>query len=405
MALTVKRVARLTKPGRYRDGVVRGLYLQVMSASNRSWLLRYALGGHERWLGLGSADTFSLAEARARAHAARRLLADKIDPLTVRRAERAERTAAAAKHQTFRVVAEQYDAAHGAGWSKKHRANFLASLQRYAFPTIGDLPVSAIDEALVLAVLRPIWHVRTITAKRVRRRIAAVMDYAAASGYRTGENPARWRGHLQHLLPSPEKITQVQHFAALPYAELPAFMSELRAVPGSAARALEFLILTAARTGEVLGATHDEIDLDNRTWTLSPARMKAGREHRVPLSRQAMLLLRTLPRDTTGNSLFIGSRAGSAIAEDAMRDVLAALRPGLTVHGFRSTFRVWAEEQTSFAAVVCEQALAHNVGNATERVYRRTDLFAKRVRLMQQWADFCYTPLGVRDATPLRGRT
>jgi len=265
--------------------------------------------------------------------------------------------------------------------------------------------VSAIDEALVLAVLRPIWHVRTITAKRVRRRIAAVMDYAAASGYRTGENPARWRGHLQHLLPSPEKITQVQHFAALPYAELPAFMSELRAVPGSAARALEFLILTAARTGEVLGATHDEIDLDNRTWTLSPARMKAGREHRVPLSRQAMLLLRTLPRDTTGNSLFIGSRAGSAIAEDAMRDVLAALRPGLTVHGFRSTFRVWAEEQTSFAAVVCEQALAHNVGNATERVYRRTDLFAKRVRLMQQWADFCYTPLGVRDATPLRGRT
>jgi integrase len=230
------------------------------------------------------------------------------------------------------------------------------------------------------------------------------MDYAAASGYRSGENPARWRGHLQHLLPSPENIVTVQHFAALPYAELPALMSELRAVPGSAARALEFLILTAARTGEVLGANWDEIDLDNRTWTLSPARMKAGREHRVPLSQQAVSLLRALPRDAVGNALFIGSKAGSAIAENAMRDVLAGLRPGHTVHGFRSTFRTWAEEQTSFAAVVCEQALAHKVGSATERAYRRTDLFAKRTRLMQQWADFCNSPIGVRGATPLRGR-
>jgi integrase len=398
-------VARLTTPGRYRDGLVRGLYLQVMSASNRSWLLRYALGGHERWLGLGSVETFSLAEARERAHAARQLLADKIDPLTVRRAERAERSAAAAKHKTFKIVVEQYYAAHGAGWSKKHRANSLASLQRYAYPLIGELPVSSIDEALVLQVLQPIWLARTVTAKRLRRRIAAVMDFAAASGYRTGENPARWRGHLQHLLPSPEKIVTVQHFAALPYAELPAFMSELRAVPGSAARALEFLILTAARTGEVLGANWDEIDLDNRTWTLSAARMKAGREHRVPLSQQAMSLLRALPRDAVGTVLFIGSKAGSAIGEDAMRDVLVGLRSGHTVHGFRSTFRTWAEEQTSFAAVVCEQALAHVVGSSVERSYRRTDLFLKRARLMQAWADFCNSPLGVRDATPLRGRT
>jgi integrase len=231
------------------------------------------------------------------------------------------------------------------------------------------------------------------------------MDYAAASGYRSGDNPARWRGHLQHLLPSPEKIVTVQHFAALPFAGLPAFMSELRAVPGSAARALEFLILTAARTGEILGANWDEVDLDNRTWTLSAARMKSRRGHKVPLSQQAMTLLRALPRDAVGNALFIGSKAGGAIAEDAMRDVLAALRPGLTVHGFRSTFRTWAEEQTSFAAVVCEQALAHNVGTATERAYRRTDLFAKRTRLMQAWADFCNSPIGVRDATPLRGRT
>ena len=404
MALTVKRVARLTKPGRYRDGAVRGLYLQVMSASNRSWLLRYALHGQERWLGLGSVETFSLAEARQRAHAARQLLADKIDPLTVRRSERAERSVAAARHKTFRVVAEQYDAAHGAGWSKKYRANFLASLQRYVYPTIGDLPVSAIDEALVLQVLQPIWHTRTVTAKRLRRGVAAVMDYAAASGYRTGENPARWRGHLQHLLPSPEKITQVQHFAALPYAELPAFMSELRAVPGSAARALEFLILTAVRTGSVSGATRDEINLDSRSWVLSAARMKAGREHRVPLSQQAVSLLCALPRDATGNALFIGSRAGIAIGEAAMRDVLAGLRPGLTVHGFRSTFRTWAEERTSFPSVVAEQALAHTIGNAVERSYRRTTLYEQRARLMQQWADFCYTPLGVGAATPLRAR-
>ena len=383
---------------------MRGLYLQVMSASNRSWLLRYALHGQERWLGLGSVETFSLAEARQRAHAARQLLADKIDPLTVRRSERAERSVAAARHKTFRVVAEQYDAAHGAGWSKKYRANFLASLQRYVYPTIGDLPVSAIDEALVLQVLQPIWHTRTVTAKRLRRGVAAVMDYAAASGYRIGENPARWRGHLQHLLPSPEKIVTVQHFAALPYAELPEFMSELRAVPGSAARALEFLVLTAARTDEARGATHDEIDLDNRTWTLSPARMKAGREHRVPLSQQAMTLLRALPRDATVNALFIGSRAGIAIGEAAMRDVLAGLRPGLTVHGFRSTFRTWAEERTSFPSVVAEQALAHTIGNAVERSYRRTTLYEQRARLMQQWADFCYTPLGVGAATPLRAR-
>ena len=267
MALTVKRVARLTKPGRYRDGAVRGLYLQVMSASNRSWLLRYALHGQERWLGLGSVETFSLAEARQRAHAARQLLADKIDPLTVRRSERAERSVAAARHKTFRVVAEQYDAAHGAGWSKKYRANFLASLQRYVYPTIGDLPVSAIDEALVLQVLQPIWHTRTVTAKRLRRGVAAVMDYAAASGYRIGENPARWRGHLQHLLPSPEKIVTVQHFAALPYAELPEFMSELRAVPGSAARALEFLVLPAARTDEARGPP-----MMRSIWTIGPGR-------------------------------------------------------------------------------------------------------------------------------------
>jgi integrase len=258
------------------------------------------------------------------------------------------------------------------------------------------LPVGAIDEPLVLAVLKPIWATKTVTAGRVRTRIAAVLDFANAAGYRSGTNPARWEGNLEHLLRRPEKIATVKHMPALPYAELPTFMTELRGVAGVAARTLEFTVLTAARTGEVIGARWSELDLVNAVWTVPAARMKAGKEHRVPLAQQSVALLRALPRE--GDMVFPGTKAGSAIGNVAMFRVLKALRPDITVHGFRSTFRVWAEERTAFPAIVPELALAHAVGSAVER----TTLYDHRVRLMQAWADFFDVPMVAPAVLPLR---
>ena len=375
MALTVRRLRRLTQPGRYLDAA--GLYLQVVSPTNRSWLLRYELRGKKRWMGLGSVATFSLEEAR--------------------RAECAQQAAAAARNKTFAAVTAEYFDAHAGSWgSRKHRADFARTLKTHA-AALHNLPVADIDEPLVLSVLQPIWSAKIVTAKRLRQRIASVLDFAAAAGYRSGSNPARWEGHLEHLLAAPAKRA-VKHLAALPYAELPAFMAELRAVPGSAARALEFAILTAG-----IGARwSSEIDLANAVWIVPAQRMKGGREHRVPLSAQAIRLLRALPRE--GDFVFIGAKTGTAIGNLAMFRILKRLRADVTTHGFRSTFRVWTEERTSFPSVVAEQALAHAIGNAVERSYRRTDLFAKRTRLMQAWADFCDAPIGVRHAVPLRAR-
>src|SRR5262249_8434814 len=401
MTLSVKKIARLTARGRYFDA--HGLYLQVMSPTNRSWLLRYELGGRRRWMGLGSAATFTLAEARERALAARKLLADGIDPLVARRAERAERAAAAAKSRTFAQVASEFFDTHSVGWrNRKHHADFKNSLRHAAL--LAAQPVAAIDEALVLAVLQPLWTTKTITAGRVQQRIPSIMDFAVACGYRSaGPNPARWKGHLEHLLPKPDKITVVKHMPSLPYGELPGFMAELRAVPGTAARALEFLILTAARTGEAIAAAWSELDLDAAQWLIPGARMKTGKEHRVPLSTQAVELLRALPRE--GDVVFLGSKAGHRIGALAMYRVLKTLRRDITVHGFRSTFRTWTEERTSFPAVVAELSLAHSIGSAVEKAYRRTDLIEQRARLMQAWADFCTMPVVERDVVPLGSRS
>jgi integrase len=398
MPLTLKRIARLTRPGRYLDA--HGLYLQVMSATNRSWLLRYELRGKKHWLGLGSLATFTLEEARQRARRARQLLADGINPLDAKRAERAQQAIAAAKNKTFSAVAAEFFDAHAGSWSRKHHAAWQRTLATHAYPSIGNLPVAAIDEALVLNVLQPIWGSKTVTAKRLRLRIASVLDFASAAGYRNGSNPARWEGHLQHLLAAPEKIATVRHMPALPYTELPAFLTEIRALSGFPARALEFAILTAARTGEVTGARWSEIDLINATWTIPGARMKAGKEHRVPLSRQAVALLRALPRES--QFVFVGPKAGTAIGAIAMWRCLRRLRNDIAVHGFRSSFRTWVEEQTSFPAVIAEEALAHVIGNAVQRAYRRTDLFNKRQRLMQMWADFISAPRTKAAITPIR---
>lgn len=394
MPLTVKQIAKLTEPGRYRDE--RGLYLQVMSPTNRSWLLRFERDGRERWMGLGSAKTFTLEEARERARDARKLLADGIDPLEAKRASRAARALASAKVLTFKQAAERYFEDHSRKWSNpKHRAQFTSTLESYVYPHIGDLPVATLDTALMLKVLEAknggserFWTAVPETASRVRRRIEWVLDWAAVRGYRTGDNPARWKGHLDQVLPATTELRETKHHPSLPYTDTPLFMAELANREGIGARALEFAILTAARTGEVIGATWGEIDLTTNTWVVPKDRMKARREHRVPLSPAASALLEKLPRE--GDFVFPGGRKGTPISNMAMTTVLRRMeRAGITVHGFRSTFRDWAAETTGYPNHVVEMALAHVIANKVEAAYRRGDLFEKRRRLMADWARYC----------------
>ena len=307
MTLTIKRIARLSTAGRYSDG--HGLYLQVMSPTNRSWLLRYERNGRgERWMGLGPLHTVSLQEARERARKARQQLLDGVDPLDARKAERAAKALEAARTITFEKAAQAYFDAHERGWrNAKHRAQFLSTLKTYAYPKIGKLPVAAIDTGLVLKVIEPIWQDKTETASRLRGRIESVLDWATVRGYRTGDNPARWRGHLGEVLPARGKIQKTSHHAALSFGDLPEFMTALSQRDGVAARGLEFTILTAARTGEVIGATWEEIDLKAKVWTIPAGRMKASKEHRVPLSDRALEILSALPRERNNPFVFIWS--------------------------------------------------------------------------------------------------
>jgi integrase len=402
MALTAKRVAKLTEAGRYGDG--HGLYLQVTPAGVRSWLLRYERGGRERWMGLGPLHTFGLDEARARARAARQQLADGVDPLDARKVERAERALEAAKAITFADAARQYFDQHEGKWkNRKHRGQFQATLRDYALPVIGSLPVAAIDTGLVLKCIEPIWQTKTETASRVRGRIEAILDWSTVRGYRVGDNPARWKGHLGEVLPARGQIKKVQHHPALPFAEVPDFMATLAEREGMGARALEFLILTAARSGEASGAKWSEIDLEAKAWTVPATRMKGGREHRVPLSDRAVEILRALPREA--DFVFAGERKGTAISSTAMSNLLGRMgRLDVTIHGFRSAFRDWAAETTAYPNHVIEMALAHAIGDKVERSYRRGDLFVKRRKLMAAWADYCAAPRRDATVTPIRAR-
>jgi integrase len=359
-----------------------GLYLQVTASGARTWVFRFTRAGRARWMGLGPLHTISLAEARTKARECRRMLLDGIDPIEARNASRMGAKLAAAKSMTFRECAEAYIAAHRTGWrNAAHAAQWPSTLEAYVYPTIGSLPVQAIEVGLVMKALEPIWQTKTETAARLRGRIESVLDWATARAYRTGENPARWRGHLENLLPKRSRVRRVAHHAALPYAELPAFMVELRRAEGIAARALEFAILTAARTGEVLGATWSEIDAAGRLWAIPGERMKGGREHRVPLSEPASAILAGLERKGSGRVFGMG--------KTAMLDLLGRLRSECTVHGFRSTFADWCTEQTSFPSEVRELALAHVVGSAVEQAYRRGDQFERRRQLMAAWASWC----------------
>jgi integrase len=354
------------------------------------------LNGRPRWMGVGPLHTIGLAEARNRAAAFRLQRHDGVDPIEKRRAERLEARLDAAKAMTFKESAAMYVASHRAGWrNPKHAAQWQATLATYAEPVIGDLSVQRIDTALVLKVLEPIWRVKPETAGRVRGRIESILDWAKVRGYRTGENPARWRGHLDKLLPPRSRVRRVEHHASLPYAELPGFLVSLREQAGIAARALEFAILTAARTGEVIGARWGEMDLLDKTWTLPAARMKSGREHRVPLSAHALAILKEMQahRHAEGAFVFPGGRNGKPLSNMAFLMLLRRMDLGdVTAHGFRSSFRNWAAERTSFPAEVAEMALAHTVSDKTVAAYNRSDLFERRRRLMSAWTTFCTVP-------------
>src|SRR5262245_5960170 len=383
--LSSRTVETVKAPGRYSDGA--NLYLSVSANGGRRWVFMYRFGGKQREMGLGSASRAgtSLARARELAAEARTALAAGIDPLEARKARiQAERTV-----PSFGNCADAYIEAHRKSWrNDKHVAQWILTLTTYC-TQIRAIPVNEIDTEAVLKVLQPIWEKLPETARRLRGRIEKVLDAAAVRGFRTGENPARWLGHLQSLLAKPNALARAHH-AALPYEQLPEFMVQLRACQSVASRALEYAILTAARTGEVLCARWGEIDLAKAIWTIPAHRMKAGKEHRVPLSGRAVTILTALEETRTNDFVFPGSASGKALSAPAMVRQLRRMKAAdITVHGFRSPFRDWASETTAFPHEVCEQALAHTISNKTEAAYRRGDLFEKRRKLMEAWADYC----------------
>ena len=390
--LTALKTDKVKASGYYGDGG--GLFLQVSRYGTKSWVFRFKANGRLREMGLGSLDTYSLAEARERARNCRKLRDDGKDPIEERKVARLAVELEATKAMTFEQCAERHIAAHRAGWRNgKHRDQWSSTLETYVNPIIGALSVQAIDTTLVMKAVEPIWNEKPETASRVRGRIEAILDWATARGFRAGENPARWRGHLDKLLPKKTKVRRIEHHAALPYREIAAFVAELRPQEGIAARALEFAILTAARTGEVIGALWGELDLADRLWTIPAERMKADKEHRVPLSDAAIAILEDLQRVRQGDYVFPGGRAGRPISNMAMTMTLRRMGRGeLTVHGFRSSFRDWAAERTGFPAEVAEMALAHAVSDKVEAAYRRGDLFQKRRQLTDAWARYCATP-------------
>jgi integrase len=393
--LSAAAVRNTKKPGLYGDG--HGLYLQVSAFRTKSWIFRFMIDGVARKMGLGPIHTVSLAEARAEALKARQLARKGIDPIEAEKAKRRQEKLAAARTISFKECAHKYIEANRAGWKNdKHADQWFATFNETkrgtrvypaATKAINDLPVSAIDTGLVLRVLEPIWKTTPESASRIRGRIESVLDWARVREYRDGENPARWRGHLDKTLPKRSKLSRGHH-DAVAYTDMPDFMAELRQKAGVSARALELTILTATRTSEVIGAQWSEIDLQARLWTIPAARMKAGEEHRVPLSDRALDVLSTLPRE--GDFVFLSNRAGKPISNMAMLELMRRMRGnGATVHGFRSTFKDWATEQTGYPNELSEIALAHKVSDKTEAAYRRGDMMDKRRRLMADWSKYC----------------
>jgi integrase len=407
--LTAAQVEKGTKLGRYGDGA--GLYLLVRSRQAKFWVFRFTRSGKMREMGLGPAKgrtAVSLSAARAKARRLHEAVREGRDPLAERDAEAKKAKADAAKAEaaamTFGDVADMYIAAHEASWrNPKHRQQWRNTLRDYVVPAIGDLSVGSVDTSAVLKIVEPLWHEKTETASRVRGRIESILDYAKARGWRGGENAARWRGHLDHLLPQRSKVQRVEHHAALPWREIGAFIQRLQQNSGISARCLEFLILTACRSGEVRGAHWDEIDVDHAVWTIPAERTKAAREHRVPLSEPAVAVLREIARLGTEGFVFPGLKAASALSDMALtRVVHVAGGNGATVHGFRSTFRDWCAETTNYPRELAEAALAHALRDKVEAAYQRGDLLEKRRRLMEEWAAFCSKPMIPGEVMTLR---
>ena len=396
MPLNARKV-ETAGPGRHGDG--RGLFLYVKSSGARSWVLRYQVQGRRRDLGLGAFPDVTLSMARDRAAEARRLIAEGEDPITKKQQ---------AKPKTFREAALELIESKRPGWKNaKHAAQWTSTLEAYAFPKIGAVQLVKIETADVLSTLIPIWTAKPETANRVRQRIEAVIDYGSALGIRSGDNPARWRGHLDHLLPKPRKMRAVKHHPALPHAQIADFMAELAQREGVAARALAFTILTAARSSETRGIAWGEVDLEAKVWTIPAERMKAAKEHRVPLTDAALDLIGSRAEETSDDALIFESEAkkGKPISDMSMTAVLRRMgRADITVHGFRSTFRDWAGETTGFPREVIEAALAHGIKDKAEAAYARSDLFDKRRKLMNAWANIAMSEPSGKVVNFAKGR-
>ncbi|PDT60534.1 integrase [Bradyrhizobium diazoefficiens] len=387
--LTALKIKQNLKPGMYADGL--GLYLKVRPGSSKSWIFRYRISGKLRDMGLGPFHTVSLAEAREKAEVCRVMRLKGLDPLEQRLKEQQARTVEAAEAMTFEKCAETYIATHKDGWkNSKHADQWTTTLKTYVYPIFKDRPVAAIDNDLVLRVLQPIWKEKTETASRIRGRIERILDWARVMKFRAGENPARWKGHLDHLLAKRSRVASINHHAALPIDATPDFVQILRREKTIVARAFEFCILNATRTGETLGMRWGEYDEKAQLWTVPGARMKAGRDHRIPLAERSRIILAEMQEIRTSDFVFPGGIKERPLSSMAFLMLLRRLeRQDITAHGFRSTFRDWAAERTDFPNEVVEMALAHTIGNKVEAAYRRGDLFDKRRQLADAWAAFC----------------
>jgi len=400
--LSALEVKRLVEPGFYSVGGVAGLHLQVTKTGARSWILRILVGNKRRDVGLGGYPDVQLAQARDKARDVREKVAQGIDPVAERQSARSALLAQQMRSITFKQAAtEVIKKKQLEAGNIKHAQQWQNTLETYAFPVLGRMAVADIELVHVKQALEPIWTTKTETASRVRQRIEAVLSWATVHGHREGDNVARWKGNLDTILPAPAKIAKVKHHRALDIDDAHQFMVNLREREGVAARCLEFVILTATRSGEARGATWSEIDLANRLWIIPASRMKAGREHRVPLSDAALNLLESQPRRSDKDFVFPAPRGGQ-LSDAGMSALLKRMGVDATPHGFRSTFRDWAAERTSTPHHVCEMALAHTIKNEAEAAYRRGDLLAKRAKLMQDWAKFINQPVATGDVTPIR---
>ena len=381
-------VSRLKSVGLWAVGGVGGLYLHVNARGARSWILRVVVGEKRRDMGLGGYPDVGLADARQKAREARLKIEQGTDPILMRRQAKSELMALQASDKTFEQAAGEYIRIHAESWANdKHRKQWESTLSAYAFPVIGKLSLRDIRQEHILKILEPIWTEKTETATRIRGRLESILDWAKVRGLRGGENPAAWKGHLDHMLPAPTRLKNVQHHPAVPVKDMPAFMLQLRQAAGIAAQALDFLILTAARSGEVRGVAWDEVNLDEAIWVVPAERMKMKREHRVPLSKPALEILKRQPRMESTDLVFPAPRSG-VMSDATMAAVLKRMGVKATVHGFRSSFRDWCGDYTNYPRDLAEQCLAHEADDPVEAAYRRGDALERRREIMREWAGF-----------------